>query len=125
MDIQTIANSTFNSEHSVMGLHKLLLTEEEHKALTDTLKNHEKLKEEHEALRKACAKHKHDFADLWKKFQDLKEEYEAVGEACLRHKHAFADLWKIHQDLKEEYAEAEWNEGLNFHQRLANGERCE
>jgi len=70
MDIQTIANSTFNSEHSVMGLHKLLLTEEEHKALTDTLKNHEKLKEENNKLRRECAKHKHDFANLWKSHQD-------------------------------------------------------
>ena len=85
MDIQTIANSTFNSEHNdIMRFHKLLLTEEEHKALTDTLKNHEKLKEEYEALRKACGKQKHDFANLWKSHQNL-----------------------------------------NFHQRLANGEKCE
>jgi len=74
MDIQKIANSTFNSEHSVMGLHKLLLTEEEHKALTDTLKNHEKLKEEKDELRRECARHKHSFADLWKKVQEMNQE---------------------------------------------------
>mgnify|MGYP003116096922 FL=1 len=81
MDLNAIANSTFSCKNSVMGLHKLLLTEEEHKALTDALKNHEKLKKE-----------------------------------CARHKHAFADLWKSHQHLRQ---------GLNFHQRLANGEGCE
>ena len=51
MDIQKIANSTFNCENSMMGFHKLLLTVDEHKALTDALKENEILKEEVERLK--------------------------------------------------------------------------
>ena len=51
MDIQKIANSTFNCENSFHGFHTFKLTEDEHKALTDALKENEILKEEVERLK--------------------------------------------------------------------------
>ena len=42
MDLQAIANSTFNSENSVNGFHTLKLTISEHKALKDALLNNVK-----------------------------------------------------------------------------------
>ena len=49
--IQEIANEPFNCKNSMMGFHKLLLTVDEHKALTDALKENEILKEEVERLK--------------------------------------------------------------------------
>ena len=51
MDIQKIANSTFNCENSFHGFHTFKLAEDEHKALTDALKENEILKEEVERLK--------------------------------------------------------------------------
>ena len=44
--ITLITNSTFNTEQSMNGFHTLKLTEEEHKALKNIVKENDKLKEE-------------------------------------------------------------------------------